>query len=179
MPTNSQILIAGLVAAVLLVVSAAWFLSIAARRNRNQANRITLGTLRGGPVVGSISMTRTPPWMAEMYRWAEAIHPIASGPFACNAAPPASPQEIAELEAEIGRAIPAPIRRFLLQEVSEFNFYWHLESDAIPGIPGGPHAGSCEFGIEVIRVLNRSRLADIFKRVMGAKHSPDAFVTVE
>lgn len=162
MPTN-VLTVFGVVAAIIFIAAVGYALHRAVPRIRNRANRVTLGTIKGGIVTGSISPEKTPSWLASLQRWAEAIDPLAVGPFACNASPPASKQEVAELEAETGRRIPEVIRRFLLEQASEVNFYWFLEDDARRDVPANACRGSIEFGIETIRSFNRSRLADIFK----------------
>ena len=62
-------------------------------------------------------------WREQLERWAAAIAPHAIEPPKLEIKPPATPQEVKAIEESLGRPIPAPLRRFMLEESAGVLFF--------------------------------------------------------
>lgn len=71
-----------------------------------------------------------PTWREHLEQWSKAIAPHAIEPPELEIKPTASPQQVEAIETALGRKIPAPLRRFILEESAGVNFFWMLPEDA-------------------------------------------------
>ena len=91
-----------------------------------------------------------PAWRKQLEQWAAAIAPHAIDPPELEIKPPATPQQVDAIEQTLGRPIPAPLRRFILEESAGINFFWMLpEGTEVIGVDEDeePVMGSIEVDI--------------------------------
>lgn len=92
-------------------------------------------------------MSRLPSWHSHLIEWARVLEPVAEDFWPLEVRPPVTPAECAEIEAALGRPLPASLRRFALEEASAIEFGWHLPDDGDQSPWQGPPWGGMEFDI--------------------------------
>src|SRR5262249_30078315 len=69
--------------------------------------------------------------------------------------PPASEAEVAEVEARLGRAIPAELRRVFIDQARSFSFAWERDHfELLPHPWKHAHEGRCLWSLDLLPALN-------------------------
>ncbi|GEM_PF-3233335 len=115
-------------------------------------------------------------WRSEVSRWSNAVEPFLERKKRrlfrkepdpkphLDVGPPASPENLEQLQTDVGLQIPDQLREFLLTQTGHLEFWWNLDPDSMPlGSDEGPSWGYIEFNPESMRNLNSDRTGFLYE----------------